>query len=383
MKTTKKIHYVYRITNLNPTDERLYYIGVRSTSKASAELDTYMGSSKYLKEDMKEIGVENFKKEILSEWKTRKLAVEEEIRLHNKFDVAKNPLFYNRSKQTSIGFDTTGYIAVIDNRDGKTKSVSKEEYNRFDYYNGCALGMVNVVDTRTNTNKRVTKEEYNNFDYYVSVTIGKVTVIDVRDNKTKTVTKEEYAANDFYISPSLNKVSVTDKKNGKILRISKEDFKQSTDLEFHTKNKVVAYDDKGVKHLVSKSEYKNNTNLKHTATNTVVARNKITGEKTRIPKELFDSSDDWISLNVELGLANIIHVFNKDNELVKIYNGDFDPMCRNDKLPYAELTRSYKSNGDYKIYPQITDGTAAKCMISRLNNNGNIQYAGWYAKISK
>lgn len=108
MKTTK-IHYVYKITNINPTDERLYYIGVRSTSKSSAELDTtYQSSSKYLKEAIKAIGSNNFKKEILSTWETRKIAVQEEIRLHNKFDVAKNPLFYNKAKQTSTGFDTSG-----------------------------------------------------------------------------------------------------------------------------------------------------------------------------------------------------------------------------------------------------------------------------------
>jgi len=47
--TASKIHYVYKITNLNPTDERLYYIGVRSTSKSSAELDTnYKSSSKFV-----------------------------------------------------------------------------------------------------------------------------------------------------------------------------------------------------------------------------------------------------------------------------------------------------------------------------------------------
>jgi len=61
-----------------------------------------------LKAAIREIGHNNFKKEILSTWKTRELAVIEEIRLHDKFDVAKNPLFYNKSKQTNTGFDTTG-----------------------------------------------------------------------------------------------------------------------------------------------------------------------------------------------------------------------------------------------------------------------------------
>jgi len=60
-------------------------------------------SSNYLKEATKEIGHTNFKKEILGEFKTRKLALKEEIRLHDKFDVAKNTLFYNKSKRTNTG----------------------------------------------------------------------------------------------------------------------------------------------------------------------------------------------------------------------------------------------------------------------------------------
>ena len=109
MKTTNKIHYVYKITNLNPNDERLYYIGVRSTLKSSPDLDTnYRSSSKYLKAAIKEIGHNNFSKKILGVFETRELAVREEIKLHNLFDVAKNPLFYNKSKQTTTGFDTSG-----------------------------------------------------------------------------------------------------------------------------------------------------------------------------------------------------------------------------------------------------------------------------------
>ena len=37
----KKYHYVYKITNTNPTDERKYYIGIRS-SIVKPEEDTNM-----------------------------------------------------------------------------------------------------------------------------------------------------------------------------------------------------------------------------------------------------------------------------------------------------------------------------------------------------
>jgi len=140
MKTTNKIHYVYKITNLNPTDERLYYIGVKSS--LDPDNDNYMGSSKYLDEAMKEIGSEHFKKEVLSTWETRKEAVQEEIRLHEYFDVARNKLFYNKAKQKSDGFDCYGASFVFSDshklkiseklkgitRSDKTKSLMGENH---------------------------------------------------------------------------------------------------------------------------------------------------------------------------------------------------------------------------------------------------------------
>jgi len=78
------------ITNTNPTDERKYYIGVRSSSVKPILDKKYQGSSKDLKLALKEIGHENFVKEILSEWDTRNAANKEEARLHELFDVSEN-----------------------------------------------------------------------------------------------------------------------------------------------------------------------------------------------------------------------------------------------------------------------------------------------------
>ena len=100
-------HYTYRITNLNPTDNRKYYYGVRS-SKCHPKYDNYWSSSKYLKEDINKLGKDNFKKKIIKIFITRQEALKHEIFLHNKFNVAKNSVFYNRAKQTNTGFDITG-----------------------------------------------------------------------------------------------------------------------------------------------------------------------------------------------------------------------------------------------------------------------------------
>jgi hypothetical protein len=80
------------------------YIGVR-TSKVLPELDTtYWGSSKHLPKDVSKTHT----KTIIALFFTREWAVEYEIYLHNKYDVAVNPMFYNKAKQTSKKFDTSG-----------------------------------------------------------------------------------------------------------------------------------------------------------------------------------------------------------------------------------------------------------------------------------
>lgn len=111
------IHYVYRISNIV---ENKHYYGSRS-SKCSPKDDlsiNYFSSAKDL--NFKSDQLENpshYKYKIISIHKTRKEAIQKEIRLHNKFDVGINPHFYNRAKQSTIGFDTTGKIMVKGDND--------------------------------------------------------------------------------------------------------------------------------------------------------------------------------------------------------------------------------------------------------------------------
>ena len=100
-------HYTYRITNI--VDNKHYY-GVRSSIDPSKDLGIkYFSSSKdknFIK-DQKE-NPHKYKYKIIRIYNTRKEAIELEIKLHTKFDVGVNESFYNRSKQTSVGWDTTG-----------------------------------------------------------------------------------------------------------------------------------------------------------------------------------------------------------------------------------------------------------------------------------
>jgi len=97
-------HYVYLIEKkcALPNQEK-YYIGVRSCECKIGE-DSYMSSSDFLREDIKKVGKENFNKIILKRFQTREDAYTHEIQLHKEFDVANNPLFFNRANQLEFGF---------------------------------------------------------------------------------------------------------------------------------------------------------------------------------------------------------------------------------------------------------------------------------------
>jgi len=84
----------------------MLYIGKRQSKVLPCEDISYMGSSKYVPKN------ECFKV-ILSEFTSAIEATNEEIRLHKVYDVGVNPLFYNRAKQTSVKFDTTGMTFTL------------------------------------------------------------------------------------------------------------------------------------------------------------------------------------------------------------------------------------------------------------------------------
>lgn len=91
-------HYTYKIMYSNSK----YYIGCRSCECLPEEDTQYVGSSKYTPNDLVE------SKEILGVFDTREEAIKHEIKLHEEFDVGKNESYYNKSKQTSTKFDTSG-----------------------------------------------------------------------------------------------------------------------------------------------------------------------------------------------------------------------------------------------------------------------------------
>lgn len=95
-------HYVYLLQNKADYKK---YIGVRSC-KVPIENDSYMSSSKWATKEY----LANCTKTILKTFTTRKEAVEYEIYLHDKYDVAMNPEYFNQAKQTATKFDRSGQI---------------------------------------------------------------------------------------------------------------------------------------------------------------------------------------------------------------------------------------------------------------------------------
>lgn len=95
-----KNHYVYLLTS---KEGDKYSIGVRSCS-CSIWDDKYMGSSKHMTKKEKT----SCSKIVLKIFTNREDAVAYEIEMHDKFDVAVNPQFWNRAKQTATGFDRAG-----------------------------------------------------------------------------------------------------------------------------------------------------------------------------------------------------------------------------------------------------------------------------------
>lgn len=97
-------HYVYLIEKKSALEtEQKYYIGVRSCECLIGN-DDYMGSSKYLTEDINNNGREQYNKIILKRFDNREDAYQYEMFMHKEFDVVNNPIFFNRANQTSFGF---------------------------------------------------------------------------------------------------------------------------------------------------------------------------------------------------------------------------------------------------------------------------------------
>lgn len=162
-------HYTYRITNI--IDKKHYY-GARSCKCLPSEdlgIKYFSSSSDndFIFEQKND--PKKFKYKVISIFETRAEALDLEIKLHEKFEVHKNPKFYNKAKQTSKGFNFISdgsqfknHVTVKDSN-GKSFNVSKTDKR---YLSGelkaLSKGRVIVINLETKKKFTMTKDEFEN-----------------------------------------------------------------------------------------------------------------------------------------------------------------------------------------------------------------------------
>lgn len=228
--TSKPIYFcVYRITNLV---ENKHYYGYKSSKIHPSKVIgvTYFSSlsgseGKVFRKDQKK-NPQNYKYKIVQIFNTHKEALAREIILHNKFEVGFNNNFYNKAKQTSTGFDTSGIpvMTYLDTITGDKIRLHIDDYHQNkDRFKPLAKGNVTVRDKNGNT-FNVSKEDPRYISgELISALKGQITVYDEKTDTCFNVYKDDPR----YITGELkhmNKIFTyaKDKDNIKI-RVKKDD----------------------------------------------------------------------------------------------------------------------------------------------------------------
>jgi len=297
--------------------------------------DNYYSSSKSIKKTIKECG-NFFKKTILKEFKTREEALLYEVLLHNKFNVDLNGEFYNIVKQTSSKFDTSGYIFI----DG-------EKISTYDYKNS---------EKKYHSYNKVCLKDKNNIKYYIDVDdpirINKnlvgfshetVPVLNEKTGKFHNINKCDYD-NKKHKSSNYKKAPVED-SNGNRFLVDVSDIRYiNGELKSVHKNKVICKDKNNKTHYVDKREFKKNG---------YVGINKGNISKEKNPN------------------AKTIIIYNNEDEIKFVCNGNFKETCKNNNLPFISLGKSHRNNGA-PIYSTKRGNTEAI-------KKGNEKFIKWYA----
>ena len=167
-----KYNYFYKITN--KVNGHFYY-GIHSTNNLD---DGYMGSGHLIKLAIKKYGEENFEKEILKFFDSRKEAANYEAEVVT-FSLIKEENCYNIIPGGEV-FPHLGFVAVFDKENNIKTVVTQKEYhtNRERYCTPYAP-VVKVKNKETREYEIITTEEYhNNKEKYEHLFANKVLVTD-------------------------------------------------------------------------------------------------------------------------------------------------------------------------------------------------------------
>ena len=183
---------------------------------------------------------------------TRSSAFEAEKIYHKKFNVGKNPLFYNviNAGGSNCGAGSTLCRA----EDGEIYRVSVEEYSTGNHKH-VSSGMMNI----RMKNGDVKKIKIAEYDPQIHVTEFKdyVMCIDKDTGISRRIPKEEFYSNEQYVGITAGKVAAKHKKTGQISIIDSSEFhKDSSEYVGVTHGQFNAIDRKtGERRMISKEQY--------------------------------------------------------------------------------------------------------------------------------
>lgn len=184
---SKKFNYFYKITN---NINNHFYYGIHSTDNLN---DGYMGSGHRLQNAYKKYGIENFTKEILKYFDTRKKCAEYEASIVTEQLVIDDNCY--NIKLGGEGWNTQNMLPVFDIKLQIKKLVHKDEYNN---------NKNNYTLVGCDFSKNILVKYKTSDEYFI-------------------ITKEEYYKNkQLYNQFSSNTVVVKD-KNGKIFKVTTND----------------------------------------------------------------------------------------------------------------------------------------------------------------
>ena len=188
MKTKKerKYHYFYKITN---NINNHFYYGIHSTDNLD---DGYIGSGSRLNYAYTKYGIENFTKEILKFFDSRKECSDYEAEVVNEV-LIEDPNCYN----VILGGDngTTYGTATVKDKNGNILQVPCNDKRILSgELKGISYGFTNCIDTVENKYVQIPNELFDK-NRYIGLTTGKIVCLDTVENKRVLIDKSIFEKN--------------------------------------------------------------------------------------------------------------------------------------------------------------------------------------------
>lgn len=219
----KKYNYVYRITN---KIKNMHYYGYRSTNinpkldlgikyfSSSTDKDFILDQKKY---------PENYKYIIVRVFDNRKDAAIFEIFLHNKFNVAKNDKFYNKSNSTLNGF-IYGFLGKKHNKESRKLAITKKNITMKNTINDKGENLYNIAAKKGNLTKLNTIDK-NGFNIHQNANKKFIENLDILKNGELLTTRQKLKKpkkNTENYGQNKDKIEIYDDNNNLIFKIENE-----------------------------------------------------------------------------------------------------------------------------------------------------------------